>query len=162
VAHLNWAEACQESIESVVDHLKIVDVGKHFALCLEGKGKESRVKSWQRFHWQRFCCSSQGQMKSTFPVFWFDFVVSVSRHIPLNAGRSRVIHCGPSVDFTHLVIMPLSESQFSGFTQHRLSSTPAFGAIDVTTILHPPSGKFDLAQPQLILHQFLALNLLPS
>jgi len=102
----------------VVDHLKIVDVGKHFALCLEGpstcgvegKGKESRVKSWQRFHWQRFCCSGQGQMKSTFPVFWFDFVVSVSRHIPLNAGRSRVIHCGPSVDFTHLVIMPLSES----------------------------------------------------
>ena len=51
VAHLNWAEACQERIESVVD-LKIVDVCKHFALCLEGtptceaeaEGRESRVK----------------------------------------------------------------------------------------------------------------------
>ena len=129
MAHLNWAKACQGSIESVVDHLKIVDVCKHFALRLEGpstygvegKGRESRVKSWQRIHWRRFCCSGQGQMKSTFPVFWFDFVVSVSRHIPLNAGRSRVIHRGPSVDFTHLVIMPLCESQFSGFTQHGLS-----------------------------------------
>jgi hypothetical protein len=60
-------------------------------------------------------------MKSTFAVFWFDFVVS-SRHIPLKADGSRVVHCGPSVDFTHLMIMPLSESQFSGFAQHRLSS----------------------------------------
>jgi hypothetical protein len=60
-------------------------------------------------------------MKSTFARFWFYFVVSVPRHIPLNAGRS-VIHCGPSVGFTYLVIMPLSESQFSGFAQHQLSA----------------------------------------
>jgi hypothetical protein len=129
VPHLNWTKACQESIESVVDHLKIVDVCKHSALCLEGlstcgvegKGRESRMKSWQGIHRHRFLLFRPRSMKSTFPVFWLDFVVSVSRHIPLNAGRSRAIHCGPSVDFTHLVIMPLSDSQFSGFTQHGLS-----------------------------------------
>jgi hypothetical protein len=52
VARLNWAEVSQEKIESVVDHLKIVDVCNHFALCFEGpsicgveaEGRESRMK----------------------------------------------------------------------------------------------------------------------
>ena len=36
VAHLSWSEACEESIESVVDNLEIIDVRRHLALYLEG------------------------------------------------------------------------------------------------------------------------------
>ena len=36
VTHLSWGKACQEGIKSVVDHLKVADVRRHFALCLEG------------------------------------------------------------------------------------------------------------------------------
>jgi hypothetical protein len=45
IAHLSWSETCQESIESVVDHRKVTDVCRHFALYLGGgmNGRRSLV-----------------------------------------------------------------------------------------------------------------------
>ena len=68
-----------------------------------------------------------------------------------------VFHCGPSVGFTYF-----SDNAIIRESIQRLRSTPAFRTISVMSSLCPPSGKFDLAQPQLILHQLLTLNLLPS